>query len=185
MCNLTLNNHAMKTLFISILAIGFAFNTAAQYNKLDAETVKKLRLYKVVEWTITTDSLNHSVDSSSIIFLYNRAGKLIEKDHDFNKDRSLFIATKYTYNAKGFLTDSSEDNPYTLIMGSRNLRPSSTASYYDDHGKIKTVINKWPDGSIQESNYGYDDQDLLYYIDIKTNVKRGTEIRFEYTFLAQ
>jgi hypothetical protein len=62
-------------------------------------------------------------------------------------------------------------------------RISSTVFLYDDHGKVKKMISKWPGGAQEEWNYGYDDQDLLYYIDIKTNTKQGREIRFEYTFL--
>src|ERR1700747_1741833 len=138
MCNLTLNNFAMKTLFISFLVIVFALNANAQYNNLDAATVKKLGLYKIVEWTTTIDSIHNTIDSSCMRFMYNRAGKLAEKDYCFSKDRSEFVSVKYSYNDKGFMIDSVEDNPYTVMTQSIYEPPSSSEFMYDYYGKIKT-----------------------------------------------
>jgi len=173
----------MKALIISFLVICFAMNATAQYNKLDAETVKKLGLYKIVEWTTTIDSIRNTTDSSCTKLIYNRAGRLAEKDYSFSPDNTQFISIKYTYNDKGFLIDSAKTIPYTSMTRPVTERISSAEFVYDDHGKVKTVTNKWLNGKQEIWNYGYDDQDLLYYVDIKTNIKQGTEIRFEYTFL--
>jgi hypothetical protein len=173
----------MKVLFVSILVFVFALNAAAQYNNLDPATVKQLGLYKIVEWTTTIDSLHNTTDSSCTKLIYGRAGRLVEKDYAFSQDNTQFISVKYTYNDKGFIIDSAKDIPYSLMTRPIIERIASTQFIYDDHGKVKTMINIWPNGKQEVWNYGYDDQDLLYYIDIKTNVKQGCEIRFEYTFL--
>jgi hypothetical protein len=173
----------MKPLFISILILVFALNANAQYNNLDAVTVKKLGLYKIVEWTTSIDSIHNTTDSSCTRLIYNRAGRLAEKDYYFSRDLSEFISVKYSYNDKGFMTDSVEDIPYSVMTQSISEPVSSTESVYDYYGEIKTKTNKWLNGKVEVWNYGYDDQNLLYYIDIKTNVKQGREIRFEYTFL--
>jgi|GEM_PF-6501509 hypothetical protein len=173
----------MRSLFALIFSLSCVATASAQYNNLDAGTVKKLGLYKIVEWTTNIDSLHNTTDSSCTKLIYSRTGRLAEKDYDFSPDNTQFIAVKYTYNDKGFLIDSAKTIPYSLMTRPVSERISSTVFLYDDHGKVKKMINKWPGGAQEEWNYGYDDQDLLYYIDIKTNIKQGREIRFEYTFL--
>jgi hypothetical protein len=174
----------MKPILLAIILL-ITINVKAQYNNLDAETVKKLGLYKITEWTINTDSIRLTTDSSSVRLIYNRSGRLAEKDYAFNQDNSLFIAVKYSYNDKGFLLDSTRTIPYTTMTRPANERIASAEFVYDDHGKVKTMTKRWPNGAQEIWNYGYDDQDLLYYIDIKTNIKQGKEIRFEYTFYAR
>jgi hypothetical protein len=172
-----------SVLFIFFIACSFA--AAAQYNKLDVAMIKQLGLYRVIETSITTDSLNHTADSSIEKFIYNTEGKLVEKDQDFTANETVFTSIIYTYNANGFMIDSTVNTPYTSFTHTLSEPPASTCYFYSETGRIKTAINKWQNGITRETDYGYDDQGLLYYIQTTSNIHIGTELRFAYTFYSK
>jgi hypothetical protein len=179
-------NFSMKTILIAILIMASAVNTIAQYNSLDAATVKKMKLAKITEWTISTDSLSNTTDSSCVRIIYNRSGKLIEKDYDFNKSQSIFISVQYSYNDKGFMIDSTENVPYLTISQPEVDTFASTEIIYGKYPVEKTIINKKDDGEQDVWTYIYnkylDLGELLATIFIQTNIKQGKFVRFEYTF---
>jgi len=172
-----------STFFIFFIAC--SVTAAAQYNKFDAATIKQLGLYRVVETSITIDSLNHTADSSIEKFIYNTEGKLIEKDQDFTANETIFTSTIYTYNANGFMIDSVVNTPYTSFTHPLTQPPASTCYFYNETGRIKTAVSKWQNGTVEESDYGYDEQGLLYYVQTSSNIHIGTEARFAYTFYSK
>jgi len=153
-------NHLKAFLVIVFLILSLNGIYGQQYN-LKAFDIERVRLKKIVEWTVIIDSANKRKDSSQTVYIFDSLGRIVEKQYDFYRTKSLFTSIKYFYNQENFLFKTLYNNPSNFETYNLIDPPDSTEFIvYEYNNRIKRKVNTWKtrtltDSHVEELDYTY------------------------------